>query len=353
VKKFVHKIALFFLLPAFCWALIEALLPVTLFTHRPWEAVFFAANVPSSTLAYKNLKIEMEAAGDLCHHRKNGKTRRQKWHTDKLGFRNNRFVEKADVLFIGDSFVAGCHLDQEEIISKRLEKKFANLVKAYNMAPCLFSTADEYFKKGIIKKPKVIVFSCVERIPPPKMVLYEGRVDSQPSFAVWDFWEAGGVNMYLDRGLRHFSINWMRSRLRESKGAGIKGTSEMYFLEGKVSRAGEKELIRTADVIIGYKNYCDARGIQFIFLPIPNKESVYFERVPFESRPDFLFSLDSILLTAKVNTVNSLKIFSDFRKTNANLLYYLDDSHWNVTGVEVLLNELVKNPIFNEIGRKR
>lgn len=89
--------------------------------------------------------------------------------------------------------------------------------------------------------------------------------------------------------------------------------------------------------IVSYKKYCDSIGVEFLFLPIPNKETVYYKNVPFETQPDYLFKIDSILNYRKVESINSLKIFNDSKK----YVYHKDDTHWNYEGVNLIANEIV------------
>ena len=83
-------------------------------------------------------------------------------------------------------------------------------------------------------------------------------------------------------------------------------------------------------------------GIDFLFLPMPDKETVYFELVPFIKQPNYLFKLDSILTNSNVATINTLKIYNEFRKENKSLLYHFDDTHWNSNATEIIANEITK-----------
>jgi len=47
--------------------------------------------------------------------------KRENWITDKLGYRNDTFVQEADILFIGDSFIAGSGLSQDQTISSKVK----------------------------------------------------------------------------------------------------------------------------------------------------------------------------------------------------------------------------------------
>ena len=67
MKTFLRNI-LFFLVPIICLMVLEALLPPTTFSFRPFEGLTYATKVPRRSSLYPNSKVSMIAFGDLCHH---------------------------------------------------------------------------------------------------------------------------------------------------------------------------------------------------------------------------------------------------------------------------------------------
>lgn len=344
MKKFFKTIILFIFFPIVVWGIVEAILPVTFFTHRHFEAVMFNTKVPHENFMYPNLVSSMNAVGDMCHHSPNAVIKKEIWKTDKLGFRNDEFIEKADVLFVGDSFVEGSSLSQDETISNRVKANFGSAVKVYNMALSTMSDFDRYLKRGIIKKPKVLIFSIVERNVPPALVAYDSEKDSNINNLMIKAFEIGNINVYLDKAFKQFSIEWLKARIHGLKGNGVPGVGnpQMFFLNGKTQHHEKEDLILTKDIIISYKKYCDSLGIKFLFLPMPNKETVYFELVPFEKQPDYLFNLESLLKAENIEIINPLTLYNNYRKSSEKLLYHLDDTHWNPNATELVSKEIVK-----------
>ena len=78
----------------------------------------------------------------------------------------------------------------------------------------------------------------------------------------------------------------------------------------------------------------------FLYVPMPNKESVYYDFIPLNKQPDYLFKLDSILKEANVSTINTLEIYNNYRKINSALLYHLDDTHWNSKATDLVSKEI-------------
>ena len=98
---------------------------------------------------------------------------------------------------------------------------------------------------------------------------------------------------------------------------------------------------RKAKRIKEYSEYCKSQGIEYIFMPIPNKETIYFEDVPFNLQPNYLIKLEKELSRIGIETVNTLKLFNKHKSASSNILYHLDDSHWNKYGIELTSDELV------------
>jgi hypothetical protein len=344
MKRFLTKVSIFILLPFISWGIIEALLPVTTFTYRHWEAISFKTKIPAINNLYPNIKSSMAAEGDLCHHTNNSILKNETFITDKLGYRNDTFIDNADIIFLGDSFAGGCSLNQNDLISYRVKARCNNAYKIYNMAPGSFSTFDRLIKTGVIKKPKLIIFCSSERSVPERIVPYHLNSISKIKNAVNKMFGTGNINVYIDKALKQFSIEWIRARIHQYKGVGIPSYKDprMFFLNGADQQYPQKDLYETESVILSYKKYCDSSDINFMFIPMPNKETVYYELVPFKKQPDYLFQLDSLLRTANVETINALKIYNNFRDTSQAILYHRDDTHWNGNATDLISKEIVK-----------
>ena len=343
--KLLFRKILLFLFPAFfCILIIEAILPITFFTHRHYEAIKYVSNGLSQCNNYENIATYKKSVGDLCHHTKNEVEKNIFWKTDKLGNRNNEFVEQADIMFFGDSFIEGCSLTQNEIISERVKSRMKGKVKVYNMATYSLNELESFIKMGIIKKPKVIVYSIVERYLPDPIIPNRNPQEYKRKTMLNSFLEMGGLNMYIDRALKFYSVKWLKARIADSKGEGIPGVkdSKMYFLSGNTLASNNSYSIQTSEIIKSYQTYFDSLGIKFIYMPMPNKETVYYDLVPFKQQHQDLLRLDSILHKSNILTINTLKIYNDYRKKSSKLLYNLDDTHWNSTATDLISKEIEK-----------
>jgi hypothetical protein len=346
MKTFLRNI-LYFFAPFICLLVIEAFLPPTSFSFRPYEGLTFGTKVPRRSSLYPNSKVSMIAFGDLCHHTNKAIAKPEFWITDKLGFRNDEFIEEADILFIGDSFFAGASLSQDEIISNRVKSKSNNKIKVYNISPSSpsFSLFAYFLKTGLIKKPKLVIYSIVERDIPTPIIPYNGIM-----FKIIKIFEIGHFNVYLDKALKLSSIRWLKARIQGNHGNGLPaiGDSNMYFYSGAFQKHEKNDLQTTLTIINSYKKYCDSLDIKFLFMPMPDKETVYYELVPFDKQPNYLFQLDSLLKKANISTINTLKIYNEYRKTHQILLYHLDDTHWNSNATELMSDKIISLFYQNE-----
>ncbi|MEI6820825.1 MAG: hypothetical protein WCL51_02740 [Bacteroidota bacterium] len=341
MRVLLKKLFLFTFIPALCWGLIDAILPITFFTHRHHEAITFQSIVPAKTKMYPNISSSMDAVGDLAYYTKYEIIKHETWKTDKLGYRNDEFIEDPDILFIGDSFIEGSSLNQNQTISNNVSKKLKQ-VKVYNMAPCNFNEFIKYLKIGVIKKPKLIIFSSVERNV-PDMIANHISENNPVENLLNNAFSFNNINIYIDKALKLYSVNWIRARINGTKGIGIQSgiNPNMFFYKGINQKYNPEDLSSTTKVLLAYKKYCDSLGIYFLFLPIPNKETVYYELVPFEKQPNYLLRLDSLLKNSNIPSINTLKIYNDYRISNTKLLYHFDDTHWNSNGVEIISNEII------------
>ncbi len=122
----------------------------------------------------------------------------------------------------------------------------------------------------------------------------------------------------------------------------------MYFLNGRNQDSHLDKINTVIKNIETYKHFCDSLEISFLFLPLPNKETVYYNEVPLSEQPGFLFKLDTELKKRNISTINSLKVFNLFRQKSNSLVYHLDDTHWNFNGINIIADEIVKEINTNQ-----
>jgi len=240
--------------------------------------------------------------------------------------------------------VQGSGLSQEQTITNKLISKTKNKIKIYNMAPSSMSDFIYYLNTGNISKPKILIFEIVERNIPENIKYYKNTKISKIKELIKKVLGLNNLNVYIDKALKNYSLKWLKARIEGEKGRGVQSPidSNMFFYKG-LNQKNKIELVnKTFNVVKSYKAFCDSLNIKFIFLPMPNKETVYFDYVPLQKQSKYLFKLESLLKDSNIQTINTLKIYNDYRKVNKELLYHSDDSHWNPIATELISNEILK-----------
>jgi len=329
MKKFLINIALFSLPVLLLFS--EAFLPLDFFSYRPWEALMYSHSDYLMPY-YPKAGLTMDSEGDLCHHTENAIEKNERWVTDSLGYRNNQFISNPDILIIGDSFIVGSSLTQDSTLGDVLNRMFGAEKSVYTMSPSPFIDFVRIVNSGKIEKPKTVIYSNVERsIPKPLDKSQFADPVHNPS----------NLSILKDRATRMYSLNYLYARVTGKNGPGVVGVNdEMFFLNGTNQEYLYDRIEEVRDNIITYKKYCDSIGVEFIYMPMPNKETVYYERVPYDKQPDYINQLSEMLIKKGVNVVNTLEIFKTEREQSKQLLYQLDDTHWNSNGVRVIAEEL-------------
>ena len=310
------------------------------FTHRVWDGLLITNN--KYVAFYPNYYVEMDEIGDLGFRTSKAIKKHVVWEIDGFGFRNDSVISNPDILIIGDSFVAGGGLSQEHTITNVLSKLMPS-TKIYSMAPTTFSTFLIYNKTGRIKKPKLIILFCVERFLNEKN---DTIADIENIKYLSDKLNFSKFDEILDRMLKGTDRLAVSSFFHRRTGIGIPSVidKKILFFEGKMSINNESEkLSKSIENAKMINDKCKSMGIRFLFIPMPNKESLYWESVPFTKQPDLLYKVDSILNKNKILTINALDILTK-AKSKHKLLYHLDDTHWNNLGVQVVADR-VKNYI--------
>jgi alginate O-acetyltransferase complex protein AlgJ len=89
-----------------------------------------------------------------------------------------------------------------------------------------------------------------------------------------------------------------------------------------------------------YHDVFKSRGIRFIFLPIPDKETIFYKLLG-TPRPVFLRQLVDRLKQLGVETVDTQPAFEKAFEEGV-LPYQNNDTHWNAEGVKIAADLLIK-----------
>ena len=329
MTKIFIKIALF-IIPYFAVSMAAAFLPLNFFTFRVWEGMLVYKRSPLLPGPfYPNRKIAMIEEGDLGHGTPYAIKKPVRWETDRYGYRTADTEGYPEIVVIGDSNIVGSSLSQEHIFSEVLQRKLQRSVYPY--APGDFNNflRDPRFS---LHPPKVVIFEQLERDilhSTPLRVLkpkHANRWAENPLLS-W-------VAVVVDRMLKCEPVNFLKARITP-KTLGMRYNNIFFFQgDGAVKDADPKEIGKTVAVLDQYRDYLKKRKIQFIYLPIPNKETIYFDCLPSGRRSTVLQQVLAELGRTEVAMIDLLKAYEKKRQMGV-MPYQRDDTHWNEVGVDI------------------
>ncbi|MEJ8757039.1 hypothetical protein WG947_08535 [Pontibacter sp. H259] len=345
VKKLLGKVILL-VSPFIAWPLIEAtVLPIDFFTFRIWEAISVNTMRVMSGPFYPNQHMLMEEEGELAPHTPFATKRKVEWFTDEFGYRNRD--TKCDVLLIGDSNITGSKLSQEETLAEVLEQQLNKEV--YSFAPATINRflAADRFKQDA---PELVIVSSIERRIPTLPPVGDNTLGSRFRNMTGNAINASPALTYLAITADRISKLGLYHRLQANieRSFGKKeyiAYNNEFFLEGDTANRAytDEEIMQIADVLEGYKHAVEERGIQFIFMPIPNKENIYYKLLPSRKKPDFLPRLIAELRKREVLVVDMQGTFEQLYEKENIKLFPVDDAHWNGIAVKVASQHVLQS----------
>jgi hypothetical protein len=319
-----YRKLLLLLAPFVIWQITELFfLPINAFTFRAWETLG-VANLHLPGPFYPNQDLDMMSAGDQ---QPRIKTKRVRFITDKYGFRNRpeRSDLNHDIVVIGDSNIAGSHIDQENTISEVLERKCNCSV--YNYAYVLPRNILSFFNdpRFIKNPPKYLVFE-MRRGDVNTKVLEEIPTCDNSRTALANTWDAYSCRdlSWLDHLIGKIPT---RGRILIDR---FTKQPLFHFAKSRLGIAAPPSFVRSeaktedVDALINYslekiKNYdqeAKKRGIHFIFLFYPY----------------FIHDVDALISKLKAEDVDTIAFLPDgkrrWTKEDYNNWIHKEDSHW-------------------------
>lgn len=266
-----------------------------------------------------------------------------------------------NLLFIGDSF-GFCDWGHGPLHRQLSEKMGQNFFSVYNNNhtaiwrdpySLLVSRADS-------SQPRVMVFQIAERLITTRFLAPESAsaspLPAPPAGKLKQFRAAmfEGTEAKHEMILKHCAITsplleiW-NSAMFEGFGKLPKDTPvcsvrpPMLFYRDEIECFGTKhgdDMIASLVANISHfdRELWERFHCRLVFLPIPNKFTVYSKWVDERSYDQFLPRLCGALQEKGVNTVNLLPRFRDEKQ----LLYWPTDTHWNNEGIKLATEETLR-----------
>lgn len=261
--------------------------------------------------------------------------------TDDYGNRNNKIYEDLDIMLCGDSFSSLVMLRQDETIHQQindLSNLRANSIRVKGVFG--FDNNLNYISSRYAK-PKLLVYEIVERNLP---VIF--GVDTSKTFHFnrekeFSDWKAvSGIKKFINEGLDLPTLRYFQYELLAEAQSfpRSKIDKNLYFLEGESAEVfSDAQISRIADQLQKMHKLTENNGIHFVFLPIPNKETIYYSKVPLPKRPDNLDRLYVEMDKRGIPYINVLGKLLDSKEQT----YLRGDSHVNPHGSFLIASQVI------------
>ena len=348
MKQFFLRLTLF-LSPVLTLLALNALvIPVDAIYFRCWEAftpkIFFDFYHGPF---YSGMTAEKVEPGDLAPHTSLAVRTRVVWKTDNYGYRTAGTDKTYSTVIIGDSNTVGSHMTQDDTLAVVLEKRIGRPV--YPFAPAVPSDflVERRFNKHLtrtvilamierglpgLKAPPLPEFQAALRFRHKLSARIKDRLSTNPAID----YIVNLVDRSFDPAL---VLKYFPQKITGKLPPPVYGykAGEWLFLQGVAANAVRPaaELQDAVDSIDVYNRIFQEIGIRMIFVPIPNKENIYYRMLPGGRKPTFLTDLITQVRNKGVTTVDLETPFRAAYENDHLTLYHTDDSHWGPLAVQV------------------
>lgn len=350
-KKFIKRLIVFVIILTLP-LLPEMIAPEGAFNYRTWEQLS-THKLNLDRPFYVSQTVSRIEEGDTGHDTPYAVKKQVIWTTDEYGYRNKNPSENVNILVIGDSTIVGSSLSQNETFTTALHKLTGQTTYSLARADINTFIAHKRFQQN---KPDIVIVARIERnvwdLPKLKensdetitkgITILEKAQDKIDSMLKFSFYRS------LFAKLKR-TITQPNLILHQETGMLFYETS-LHFREKNM-----KNLDDTTQTISDYKNYFTQNNIQFYFLVIPDKETIYAHRLP-ESHKQFREYTNFIPLLFQElenNNVNIINIYDTYNQEHAQDLYHLDDTHWNSYGVRTAAEIARKQLFYDSLKNKQ
>jgi alginate O-acetyltransferase complex protein AlgJ len=365
MARFLIRSILFLALPVALYLCATLLTPIDYYSFRVWEALKTTSWLFPWRPFYPDYVLSKSEVGDLANRSPYAVPKQVTWRTDQYGMRivNGALGTDKDpdceIVIVGDSLTVGTGLDESETLAAQLYENLGS-VCAYATASFEAFLSDPRFKSNF---PKVVVFERMERYlwrlkrlrPPNKLVQLVSEKTYHLQSSSKSFLR---LSIALDRVLKGSVVLYLRAWLESAINSGMRRagadvsqvpfhsiksdrSNQLFLKESLEQEVDAEDIERAALVIQDYKRAVETRGARFLFLAIPNKETVYIDQLPVDLQAKFhgakgsnLKNLLEALDLAQVISVSPLESYLE-RHYQGQATYLSDDSHWNALGVKI------------------
>jgi hypothetical protein len=362
--------------------------PPKLFAFRAWEAMmlFVTADgpfVPNQQYYYPHAFGDLPNLANLPAFRQ---YRREVFTTDAHGFRNRLGPGSGQppprIVLLGDSFAAGAGVADEDTLSEQLGRLQAAPV--YNAALCApdFAAIRACIGASGVSHGLVIwqvsgrretPAAAAGEIPAPRSVpdrLNAALVHALPTFLrrevlahrLGDDLRYSPLKILATSAYRTLQNDKILPNRQESAVSvyTLRNGQPMLFLAGEVKHYYESPPVDPT-YAIELNRRVEAMGDHLLALLVPEKFAVYcplLQDAPTLPAPPvyYLDRLEASLSGAGLTVVNLTSVFRASAAqalSEGRYLYWLDDTHWNESGIRLAAEQLASRSLVRQVSPSR
>jgi len=381
LRKLAKMLGLFAAPFALVWFTELFILPVDFFTFRVWESVLVMPSKPGeihtpeatsdpfrlSGPFYPRMHIRKNEVGHLAAGTPGAVRKSVEWWTDRYGYRKRDGGPDPDIVIIGDSFTVGSGITQEDMLSEVLTRLLGR--EAYPFAPAGINAflGDERFR---LLPPRAVVLALSERQFYSVEKLGGGAGTGDKSVFDTPRWKPLGETLKYNRiiqaalvtanrAMRSNLYEYLMARLWDVKpgefGRRKRGKNGMIFDIGPGSNGDPtpEAAKRLVSRISEYRKQLEGRGMRFLFMAIPNKESFYYKEALNGKKPRIIGYLNRELRARGVEVIDLWGELDRAHALKGMPIYLADDSHWDAGGANVAAEALATAIRGRGTGRSR
>lgn len=336
VIRFGRRLFIFLLTPTLFASVFLLLLPINLFTFRTWETLL-PYQLSYDGLFYPNQYLAMTEKGDLALRTEYSVLVGVEFYTDAYGFRYDGSPDDPiDIVIVGDSNILGPSLTQEDTIANQLATRTNSNVYPYAPDSLYRWLQDGRFRDT---SPEYVIVAGIERqliagFCPDETMEYAPA--SAPAT------QLDNLIIRLDMAIRTpYYASLYLSSLDEEEEIVVNERTRMVFYEPSIDPSNVDPQVLTQD-LLNCQRLLQERGSRMIFLPIPDRETIFFNDIPDGDRPNISYDerrrgLATVIASTSDAGIVTIDLLTAYEATRDNgiVMYHLDDTHWNSIGVEI------------------
>lgn len=359
MRRFFFKVFVFLAIP-FTMLNILAKPLMALVTFRAWETLTPYDRTAFAEPFYPNQRLTMVEEGDLGHDTQYAVAKDVVFVTDKYGFRySGAEQDHYSIVIVGDSYTVGSGLTQADTLSDALARRLGTSVYPFAPGDLNAFAAQERF---IHPYPDIVILQKVERgITPGTCSLPVTLSAALPTPQITGRL-VQDIRVHLDL-MRRFPMHLdayldsVSMRGEHAQELIVDASSGMLFYSPSIPMLPVTLVDAVVEELAACNSWLEDRGIQFVFLPVPDKEDIYYDRIPLEHKPpsgpadrgEYMRRLIVALRERGIAVIDTQSAYEAAR-AQGKVLYQLDDSHWSRDGVHIAVDRLGEMLSGMEVG---